>query len=114
VAARQGIRLQETVSLGYAGDKPLTQVPARREWWGDRDRGPVAYGGYAYGYGGRGSPRGSNAGQSAGAPNQGFAAPAVQHGLGMRFGGGPAAAAPPLATLAAREPRSPLSRAESR
>jgi hypothetical protein len=99
VAARQGIRLQETVSLGYAGDKPLTQVQTRREWWGDRDREPVAYGGYAYayGYGGRGTPRGSHAAARADAPSQGFAAPPLQHGMGMRFGGGPPAAAPSLA-----------------
>ncbi len=109
IAARQATRLQETVSLGYAGDKPLTQIPTRREWWGDHDRAPVAhggYGGYAYGYGGRGAPRGSNAGPSAGAPSQGFAAPPVQHGMGMRFGGGPPGAAPsPPASPASHAPR---------
>ena len=97
VAPRPGTRLQQTVSLGYAGDGRLTQIPTRREWWGDRDRGPVAYGGYGYGYGGRGAPRGSHAAQapSQGFASQGFAAPTIQHGMGTHGGGGPPAAAAP-------------------
>jgi hypothetical protein len=106
-APRPGTRLQETVSLGYAGDGPLTQIPTRREWWGDRDRGPVAYGGYGYG---APAPRrhGAHApvGQGFQAPSQAFAAPRSQPAVGMSTnGGGSQRAAPPPAFFPGRAPR---------
>ena len=53
-------RLHETVSLGYAGDSPLTQIPRDRAAsiaWNDDGHsraGGDGYGGYGYGYGGYG------------------------------------------------------------
>lgn len=90
---RPGTRLQQTVSLGYAGDGPLTQIESRREWWGDHERGYAAYGGYGYGYGGRG--RAGHAGHATHAPSQGFASPMLQQGMATRGGGGPPAPASP-------------------
>jgi hypothetical protein len=106
-APRRGVRLQETVSLGYAGDAPLTQIEPRREWWGDPDGAYAVYGGYgAYGvgYGGRGS-RGSRGSRGArtiargsnGTQGFGGAAP-IQHGMGGRMGSAPGPSAPSAAS----------------
>jgi hypothetical protein len=87
---RPGTRLMQTVSLGYAGDGPLTQIEPRREWWGDRERDSEAYGGYGYGYGGRG--RAGHAGHAPQAAPRGFASPTLHQGMATRGGGGAAAA----------------------
>ena len=91
--APRPVRLQQTVSLGYAGDAPLTQIPTRHEWWGDHDR--AAYGGYGYGYGYGGRGR-SHAAPSNGpqvSSGQGFGSP-FQQSTGMRGGGHVAPSAP--------------------
>jgi hypothetical protein len=91
-AAPRPVRLQETVSLGYAGDGRLTQIETRRDWWGDRDR--AGYGGYGYGYGGRGrSPGATSSGPQVSAVQAGFSSP-FQQGMGTRGGGHAAQAAP--------------------
>ena len=91
--APRPVRLQETVSLGYAGDAPLTQIPTHREWWGDRDR--AGYGGYGYGYGGRGRSQGATSGGPQVSAGQAGYAPPFQQGMGTRGGGYAAPAAPP-------------------
>jgi hypothetical protein len=53
------VRLRETVSLGYAGDGPLTQIPPHGQLWYPEE-GPVhtyGYGYSGYAYDGYGSPR---------------------------------------------------------
>lgn len=114
VAPRPGIRLRETVSLGYAGDGPLTQIESSREWWGDQDGGYAAYGGYAYGYGGRGghgrggragrsSTMGSTVTHSSGGHGPHFSAPTFQQGVATRGGGGGPSA--PASHASGRGPR---------
>ena len=101
---RRGARLQETVSLGYAGDAPLTQIEPRREWWGDPDGAYEVYGGYGgygVGYGARRS-RGSHGARtiargSNGTQGFGGAAP-IQHGMGGRMGSAPGPSAPSAAS----------------
>ena len=60
--APRSLRLRETVSLGYAGDGPLTQISHGGELWYGNDgvaRYGYGYGGYAWGYGGGYGARGA-------------------------------------------------------
>jgi hypothetical protein len=91
--APRPVRLQETVSLGYAGDGPLTQIQARREWWGDHDR--AGYSGYGgYGYGGRGRGRGTPSYGPQVSSGQAGSGPPFQQSTGTRGGGHTSPAAP--------------------